>query len=91
MQRSDLAIAVNQGRADRDLGLAIGASIEIVTGYLLIGDIVEIVHLVANLVRVPQRDAEEPLAVRFQRNDVLARREYRRTFAPRAPRRSVDR
>ena len=36
----------------------------------------EMVRLVANLVRVPQRDAEQPFAARFQRNDVLARREH---------------
>ena len=38
----------------------------------LILDIVEILVLFADLVRISQRDAEEPFAARFQGDDVLA-------------------
>ena len=50
--------------------------LEHVLGNLLIGNIVEIVCLVANLVKVAQRDAKQSLATRLKRHDVLAGREH---------------
>ena len=50
--------------------------IEHILGDLFIGNVVKIILFLSNLVRVPQRHAEQPLAARFKCNDVLARREY---------------
>jgi hypothetical protein len=43
---------------------------------LFLGDIVKVIRFLSNLVGIAQGDAEQALAARLQRDDVLARHEY---------------
>ena len=54
----------------------VGGEVEHILGNLLIGDVVEIVGFVPNLIGISQRYTEQSLAACFKRNDVLARGEY---------------
>src|SRR6266487_6513203 len=53
----------------------VGSQLQHVLGNLLVLDLVEILVLLANLVRVSQRHPEQAFAARLERDDVLARGE----------------